>query len=95
MVSGVYADAALAGKPVMPTGKTWAGSQVSINGNGVLFKPYTAEAMSAALSKAVTDIERMSSRATRACGRITAATRAQGRRRFLPAVSNRRGPGRT
>ena len=84
MVSGVYADAVLAGKPVIAHRETWAGSQVSINGNGVLFEPYTAEAMSAAFAKAVADIERLSFPSDRACGTITAATRAQGRRRFLP-----------
>lgn len=64
MLSGVYADAALAGKPVIAHRETWAGGEVRINGNGVVFEPYTPEAVSTAIAMAAADIDRLSARAT-------------------------------
>jgi hypothetical protein len=62
-LSGVYAEAALAGTAVIAHKDTWVGGQVKVNGNGVLFEQYTAESVRIALRKAMTDIGSLSARA--------------------------------
>jgi glycosyltransferase involved in cell wall biosynthesis len=65
-LSGIYAEAALAGKPVVAPAGTWTGAQVARWGNGVLFGEYSARGIAAAVLQAVAQLDRLQEQALKA-----------------------------
>jgi glycosyltransferase involved in cell wall biosynthesis len=62
-MSGVYAQATLAGKPVVACSGTWMGEQVRAHGNGILFSEHSAQSVRRAILEAIEKIEILRERA--------------------------------
>lgn len=68
--SGIYQEAAMAGRPVAVVEGSWMARDIAEQGNGVVIAAFTPDAASAAVRKALADIDELGARARRHRDRI-------------------------